>query len=233
MEWQMHLQMNTGLFLRNPESTETGKKIIRTGAKLISEIGFEAFTFKKLGEAIHSTESTIYRYFENKHKLLTYIVDIYWYWLDYQVVFHTQNITSPQEKLAVVIAILTRQQPDNHVPQNMIDKDQLQKIVITDSAKTYLTQQVTQHNKIQLFKPYKDLCARIGSIILALNPDYKFSKSLSSSMVEIAHLQEYFMLNLPSLTDFGQQKDLAQLQEFLTHLVFSSLKPEEVQIHHP
>lgn len=227
MEWQIYLKMNTGLFLRNPESTVTGKKIISTGVQLISEIGFEGFTFKKLAEAINSTEATVYRYFENKHKLLTYIVDWYWYWLDYQVVFHTNNIASAQEKLSIIIAILTSQQPANNAPENIIDRNHLHKIIITDSSKTYLTHLVSEHNKINFFKPYKDLCARIGNIILEVKPDYKFSKSLSSSMIELAHFQEYFMLNLPSLTDFGEEKDLKSLQEFLKSLVFSSLNRED------
>ncbi len=223
MEWQIYPKMNTHLFLRNPENTEIGKKIINIGAQLISENGIEFFTFKKLADAIGSTEATIYRYFENKHKLLTYIVDGYWYWLDYQVVFHTNNIASAQQKLEIIIAILTSQQPQT-ANQHFINKAHLQKIIITDSSKTYLTHQVTEHNKNQLFKPYKDLCARISQIILGLKPDYKFSKSLSSSLIEIAHFQEFFMINLPSLTDFGNDKDLKNLQYFLHSLVFGSLK---------
>ncbi|TAH02350.1 MAG: TetR/AcrR family transcriptional regulator [Sphingobacteriales bacterium] len=224
MEWQIYPKMNTHLYLRNPENTEIGKKIINVGVKLISENGFEIFTFKKLADAIGSTEATIYRYFENKHKLLTYIVDWYWYWLDYQVVFHTNNIESPQQKLEIITAILTSQQPQNTDEQQFINNVHLQKIIITDSTKTYLNHQVTELNKIHLFKPYKDLCARIGNIILELKPDYKFSKSLSSSIIEIAHFQEFFMLNLPSLTDFGKTKDLKSLQEFLNSLIFNSLK---------
>ncbi len=224
MEWQIYPKMNTHLFLRNPENTEIGKKIIGTGAQLISQNGFEFFTFKKLAEAIGSTEATVYRYFENKHKLLTYIVDWYWYWLDYQVVFHTNNIEYPQQKLEIITAILTSQHPHSSDAQHFIDTIYLQKIIITDSSKTYLTHQVTEHNKKQLFKPYKDLCARISNIILELKPDYKFSKSLSSSIVEIAHFQEFFMLNLPSLTDFGDTKDLKSLHQFLNSLIFSSLK---------
>lgn len=224
MEWQMYPKMNTHLFLRNPENTEIGKKTITIGAQLISDSGFEFFTFKKLAEAIGSTEATIYRYFENKHKLLIYIVDWYWYWLDYQVVFHTNNIAQPQQKLEIIIAILTSQHQQNTADQHFINKKHLQKIIITDSSKTYLTHQVTEHNKNQLFKPYKDLCARISKIVLELKPDYKFSKSLSSSIIEVAHFQEFFMLNLPSLTDFGSEKDLKSLQEFLRTLVLGSLK---------
>ncbi|MGZ5010791.1 MAG: TetR/AcrR family transcriptional regulator, partial [Methylobacter sp.] len=65
--------MNDKLFLRDPEQSELGKKIILHSIQLIHKNGFEAFTFKKLAEAIGTTEAGIYRYFENKHRLLIYI----------------------------------------------------------------------------------------------------------------------------------------------------------------
>ena len=37
------------------------------------------------------------------------------------------------------------------------------------------------------------------------------------------HLQNFFMNNLPSLTDFGQNKDEAEIVKFLENLVFSSI----------
>ena len=60
--------MNEKLFVRNPEQTELGRKIIEFSIKLIYENGFEAFTFKKLAEVIGSTEAGIYRYFEKQLK---------------------------------------------------------------------------------------------------------------------------------------------------------------------
>ena len=73
MEYQFKIKMNEGLYLRNPEDTELGRKILKHSVELIYRLGFEAFNFKKLAEDIGSTEAGIYRYFENKHKLLIYI----------------------------------------------------------------------------------------------------------------------------------------------------------------
>jgi hypothetical protein len=39
----------------------------------------------------------------------------------------------------------------------------------------------------------------------------------------MAHLQTFFMHNLPSLTDFGNEKNEANIILFLESLVFSSL----------
>jgi len=74
-----------------------------------------------------------------------------------------------------------------------------------------------------LFKPYKDLCAVIGNMILECSPQYKYPKSLASTIIEMAHFQNFFMNNLPSLTDFGKNKDEGEIVRFLEDLVFSSL----------
>ena len=84
MEVQLQIKMNEKLFLRNPEQTELGKKIIRHSIQLIYKNGFELFNFKKLAEDIGTTEAGIYRYFENKHRLLIYITAWYWGWLQYR-----------------------------------------------------------------------------------------------------------------------------------------------------
>ena len=55
------------------------------------------------------------------------------------------------------------------------------------------------------------------------NPLYKYQKSLASTIIEMAHFQNFFMNNLPSLTDFGNNKDEAEIVRFLEGLVFTSL----------
>ena len=215
--------MNEKLFLRNPEQTELGKKIILHGIQLIHASGFESFTFKKLAEDIGTTEAGIYRYFENKHRLLIYITAWYWSWLEYRVVFSTTNIKDPEKKLKKVIQLLANTVEDD-IRTSYVNETILHQIIIAEGTKAYLTKHVTEDNKDQLFKPYKDLCAKIGDIILEYNPKYKYPKSLSSTIIEMAHFQNYFMHNLPSLTDFGKEKDEAKIVSFLENLVFCSLK---------
>lgn len=215
--------MNEKLFLRNPEQTELGKKIILHGIQLIHASGFESFTFKKLAEDIGTTEAGIYRYFENKHRLLIYITAWYWSWLEYRVVFITTNIKDPEKKLKKVIQLLATTVEDD-IKTSYVNETILHQIIIAEGSKAYLTKHVTEDNKDQLFKPYKDLCAKIGDIILEYNPKYKYPKSLSSTIIEMAHFQNYFMHNLPSLTDFGKDKNESSIVSFLENLVFSSLK---------
>lgn len=91
--------MNEKLFLRDPEQSVLGKKIVKHGLELINKIGFEEFTFKKLALIIDTTEASIYRYFENKHKLLVYLFAWYWSYLDQKLIFVVNNITDPELKL--------------------------------------------------------------------------------------------------------------------------------------
>jgi len=223
MKLHLHIKMNEALFLRDPESSELGKNILKHSIQLIYKTGFEAFTFKKLAEDIGTTEAGIYRYFENKHKLLVYLTSWYWGWLEFQIVFQTNNIKDPTIKLKKVIKLLASAVEDDE-KTSYINESLLHQIIITEGSKAYLTKQVGEDNKLQLFKPYKDLCAAIGNIISECSPKYKYPKSLASTIIEMAHFQNFFMNNLPSLTDFGKTKKEAEIISFLNDLVFSGLK---------
>ncbi len=221
----MQIKMNPKLYLRDPEQSPLGRNIIQHSIGMIHQIGFEDFTFRKLAAEIGTTEASIYRYFENKHKLLTYLISWLWTWMEYQLVYHTNNVRSPKEKILVVIRLLSFQLADQFTFSH-IDRNQLYQVAITESSKSYLTRHVMQDNKDQFFKPYKDLCARIAAIFHEYNAAYKYPRSLSSTLLEMAHYQFFFKKNLPSLTDFAKDKDDAGVVQFLQNLVFSSLKKE-------
>lgn len=223
MKMQLHIEMNEALFLRNPERSELGKKIIDFSIQLIHKNGFEAFTFKKLAEEIGTTEAGIYRYFENKHKLLIYLVAWYWSWLEFQIMFQTNNIKDPITRMKRVIKILATAVEDDE-KTNYVNENLLHQIIILEGSKVYLTRQVDDDNKHQFFKPYKDLCASIGAIILDCNPKYKYPKSLASTVIEMAHFQNFFMHHLPALTDFSKTKEESEIILFLDDLVFSGIK---------
>ena len=223
MKLQLQIKMNDALFLRDPESSELGKNILKHSIQLIHETGFEGFTFKKLAEHIGTTEAGIYRYFENKHKLLVYLSAWYWGWLEFQISFQTNNIKDPTVKLKRIIKLLASAVEDDE--QTLyINESLLHQIIISEGSKAYLTKQVEEDNKQHFFKPYKDLCAVVGTIISECNPKYKYPKSLASTIIEMAHFQNFFMNNLPSLTDFSKRKQETEIIAFLNDLVFSSLK---------
>jgi Bacterial regulatory proteins, tetR family len=225
MKLQLHIKMNEALFLRDPENTELGKKIIRHSIQLIHKSGFESFTFKKLAEDIGTTEAGIYRYFENKHRLLIYITAWYWSWLEYQISFQTNNLKDPIVRLKKVVKLLATTVEDDE-STSYVNESLLHQIIISEGSKVYLTNHVGEDNKHHFFKPYKDLCAVVGNIIIECNAKYKYPKSLASTIIEMAHFQNFFMNNLPSLTDFGKDKNELKVISFLTDLVFSALRKD-------
>ena len=223
MKLAIQIQMNPSLYLRDPEQSELGKNIIKYTIQFIHKNGFEAFTFKKLADAIGTTEAGVYRYFENKHKLLVYIISWYWGWLQIQLNFETNNIQDPFVKLKKVIRLLSTNVEDD-ITTGHVDESLLHQILISEGSKAYLTNHVGKDTKQQFFKPYKDLCNSISTIILECNPKYKYPHSLASTIIEMAHLQNFFMNHLPSLTDFSKSKDETEIIKFLEDLVFNSVR---------
>jgi AcrR family transcriptional regulator len=185
-------------------------------------LGLESFTFRKLAERIGTTEATIYRYFDSKHMLLVYLISWYWNWLEYRLVFATSNIYEPEERLRIAIRLLSGKIEDD-MEFAHISEVVLQRIVVAESAKAYLTKEVDADNKEGFFLSYKRLCKRISAIIQEINPKYKYPDSLVSTVAESSHYQLFFAQHLPSLTNIGNGKN-SQLQEFLTDLVFKAIE---------
>ena len=72
---QINIAIDSNLYFKDPESSNLGRRIVEHGIVMIHELGYESFTFKKLGIRIHSNESSIYRYFESKHAFLIYLLN--------------------------------------------------------------------------------------------------------------------------------------------------------------
>ena len=222
MEFQIRFAVNEKLFIRDPEGTETGKQIVKSSIDLIYELGFEQFTFKKLASEIGSTEATIYRYFENKHRVLLYIMNWYWSYMEFLVDFKLQNVADKKTRLKLVVDLLTHELPESSGKLDY-NKKFLNQIVIAESSKAYLVKDVNEINKNAAFKPYKDLCAKISEVIKTYNPKYKFPKSLSATLIETSHQQQYFSMHLPRLTDSTTSNRTTFTAAFLEDLLFKTL----------
>jgi AcrR family transcriptional regulator len=222
MQFQLSFNVNEQIYLRNPESTELGKDIIKHAIELINLIGFETFTFKKLAQEMGTTEASIYRYFENKHRLLLYILNWYWSYMEFLVMLKLQNVSDCKQKLITIIELLT---DEKHYTTGGHDYNiqNLHHIVIAEGSKAYLVKEVDEINKTQVFKPFKDLSGIIADIIIAYKKDYKYPYSLSSTIIETAHDQIYFAAHLPRLTDVKQTKSKNFVQEYLLDTVFRIL----------
>jgi AcrR family transcriptional regulator len=214
------ISVNDKLYVKNPETSDLGKKIIEQSILLIDEIGFENFTFKKLGEKINSNESSIYRYFESKHKLMLYLSSWYWGWMEYKLVFATNNLANPMEKLKKAIAIVTEKVEDDSNTLH-INESILNKIIIQEFTKILLTKEVDEENKEGFFIVYKRIINRIIEFISEVNPNYTFAKSLASSVVEGALHQHFLKEHLKTITNCDETNSVT---DFYIDLVAKTLK---------
>lgn len=218
----LKITVNEKIFVKDPESSELGKRIIRNSIELISEIGFEKFTFKKLGTRIGSNESSIYRYFENKHKLLIYLSSWYWGWLEYQLVLTTNSIDNPEVRLDKALEILTRPVETDQAFSH-VNEVALHDILINEYSKSYLTKEVDEENKEGYFEIYKRMVLRLGSMIADVNPSYPFPLSLSSTVLEGCMHQYFLKDHFPSITNCTNP---GSPTDYFKSLVFSTLIPD-------
>lgn len=214
------IQVNPKTYVKDPETSILGKKIIKFSIILIDEIGFEEFTFKKLGEKIGSNESSIYRYFENKHKLLVYLSSWYWAWMEYRLVFSTANIENKLEKLKKAISIVTETIQDDSATEH-INEAILNKIIIEEFTKTLQNKHIDEENKEGFFLIYKQVNYRIQKMIEDVNPNYPFAKSLVSSIIEGSLHQHFLKNHLKTITNCDTE---ISPTSFYTHLIENLLK---------
>jgi len=219
------LTINEKYYLRDPQHTDLGVKIINQSIKMIDELGFEQFTFKKLAKEINSTEASVYRYFENKHKLLMYLIAWYWKWLEYLIDYRTNNIENTERKLSIALRTISEEVTFDPTFAN-VDEAALHRIVVSESNKTYLTKHVDEDNKEGLFRGYKDLCRFIANIVREYNPDYPYPHALISTALEASHQQEFFAQHLPSLTEVKRDDSAMndKIFKYLQHLVMSAIR---------
>jgi len=233
MPISIQFKLNDNLYLRDPQGTKLGKRIIQHGILLIDEIGFEDFTFKKLATRIQSTEASIYRYFENKHKLLVYLLCWYWEWMKFRIDYNTTNIRDPRLKLKMAISTIVDTAKRN-ASIDFVDEDVLHRIVVAEGTKTYHTKRVDQENKKGFWLTYKSLNRMIADIILEIKSDYKYPRALASTLLEMANNHIYFAEHLPSMTDINlEEGNFEPVERLLENFAFSILDCELPGGDHP
>lgn len=217
------IKLSDELFLRDPQQTKLGHKIIEHGIVLIDSHGFESFTFKKLAEQIGSTEASIYRYFVNKHYLFVYLVSWYWEWMRFRIEMQTMNIQDARERMKIAIqALVCGGQAES--ASEYVNLKILHRIVISESTKAYHVKEVDKENQAGFFFSYKELSRQLAEMIKAIQPEFPYPISLASNLLEMVTHHFYFALHLPSLTEVKvEDGDVKQLVELLHFFVFGAL----------
>lgn len=200
------LSLPSCTYLRDPQETKLGVSIIQNSIELMEEIGFEAFTFKKLAVKMESTETSIYRYFESKNQLLLFLYAWYWAWVNYRVETTTQYLNDVESKLKAAIKILISHTEEDEKFQ-FINEIKLRQIIENEGIKSILTKRIEEINKAGAFENYKKLVGTLVQWLLVIRPDYPHPNMLITTIIEGAHIQHFFAEHLTSLTNNGKEKD--------------------------
>jgi AcrR family transcriptional regulator len=212
------------LYLRDPQKSAVGQAIIRQSVVLIDRHGFDKLTFRKIAEEIESTEATVYRYFENKFRLLQYLIVWHWTSVNFQIDFHLNNVAAPQEQLKICLQVLAGTRKPFNV--TLIDQQALNRVVIAESDKFYLSKTIDRDYEEGLLDPFNQTCQRIAALVKQINPKYPFPHSLVSTAITAARHQIYFSKHLPQLCDIKNDDRTMndKLYKFLEGFVLTTIR---------
>lgn len=214
------LKQPEGTYLKDPQGSDLGIKIIKESIELMEEIGIEDFTFKKLSVRIESTEASVYRYFESKHQLLLYLYSWYWGWKMVEIDRATHFISTDFDKLITAMNLLI-QQENKAAFAFSFSYEKLRNLIEKEGIKSFLTKKVDDENQIGAFDNYKKLVALLSSWVVATKKDFQFPNMLITTIIEGAHLQHFFGNHLKRLTNHSDTND--NVAEFYKQLVQSLL----------
>jgi AcrR family transcriptional regulator len=216
---QVNVQVTEPVYLKDPLATDLGRRIIEHSVRLIDSLGLEAFTFGKLAAELGTAESSIYRYFENKHRLLIYLIGWYWSWREYKLVFDTANIADGNDRLVRAVRSITA--PVNERGNfTYLDLRALYRIAVSESAKAYMTKGVDAEHREGCFGSFKRICDRLKEHIINVRPDHPFPAMLASNVVDGSMVQRFFAEHLPSLTE---RHAGSRLPDLFVELVLSTV----------
>ena len=189
------------LFVKDPLSSVLGQKLLKESARMLGEDGFDAFTLKKLAQNLQTTESSVYRYFDNKHRLLVYQINLYWGWLNQQVDLKCcQAGLSGKEALEKAFEIMCF--PEAHSwPSDGVSFECMHKILTHQSVKAYFSEHVDHENQDGAHRALKSLVKLMSEWLYEEAPDFEFPKSLISTLLASVMIQPFYAEHLPSLTE--------------------------------
>ena len=200
---QINVAVHDSCFIKDPLETALGQRIIRHSIELFHEVGYEQFNFKKLSERIGSPEASVYRYFENKYRLLTYLVSWYWDFMHYMILLDTRNIDDPKRRIRLAFRTLVTTLHEQEVP-DYINQEKLHLIVVNNATKVYHSHKVDELKEKGFYQNYQKLVNTISNMILAIDPNFKYPKAIATNLLELALSNEYNLEHFPELTDEDQ-----------------------------
>ena len=132
----------------------------------------------------------------------------------------THSITEPAEKLKKAIHIVTRTTQKDSLFTH-INEVVLNRIMINENSKSFLTKEVDKENQDGFFTVYKRMVTRLKEMIQAVDEAYEFPTSLAGTILEGGLHQHFLKDHFKSITDCNNHEDPSS---FFTHLTFTLLK---------
>ena len=131
------------------------------------------------------------------------------------------NKTNQVDKLNTIVEIICHQ--DNQKFDCNYDINLLNQIAIQESNKSYLIKDVDKKNESEVYLSFKELCNIIAEVILENKPDYIYAHSLSTTILETALQQNFFIHHLPRLTDIKLNQNENYIQDFIKNILSACL----------
>lgn len=216
----LRIDVNPGLYKKDPLSSTVGQKILETTPRLVLHHGIDRFTFKKLAAEIQVTEGAVYRYFENKQRLLLYLISWYWRWLEHCLVMELNNITCCDEKIDIGLMRVIEGPPIKE--SNFINLHTLRDLIIEESVKAYFGKEVYKEEKEPFYSGFSSFANRFSESIKGKNPHYPHPKILSVMVIEAIIQQQYYKRHLPELTDLPG--DVSSEIRFFKNLILKTIE---------
>lgn len=216
----LRMDVNSGLYKKDPLSSKVGRKILNATPELVLQLGIDQFTFKKLAVEINITEGAVYRYFENKHRLLLYLLSWYWKWLEHCLVLELTNMTDNDAKLNKCLTRVIEGPPFKE--SDFFNLHTLRDVIIEESVKAYFGKEVYKQEKKPFYSGFLDFVTRFAETVKENNPGYPHPKILSVMIIESIIQQQYYERHLPELTDLSG--DLKTQTSFFKNVIIKTIQ---------
>jgi AcrR family transcriptional regulator len=197
--YKVELSLPACLFVRDPQSSELGKMLAYTAAKMIGETGIEAFTLLKLAKNTGCTEATVYRYFSGKQQLLYYLMNLYWGYVLFGIEFHIKGEKSDSKRLNRALDVLLDPNIDNFSAPGT--GQLLKAVAISEGIRIHLRPEVSEEIEQGKLKYYVELIDLFELLIHKAHPGYSYSRSLAGTLIDASLQQSFYQIHNTPLTD--------------------------------
>lgn len=218
---RIKIEVTPKLYIKNPQQTTLGKRILKESVDLMDKLGYDDFTFKKLAERLETAESSVYRYFENKNRLVLYFMAWYWEMQEYRLVFLTGEAHSSDEKFKIALELFFDTPKSKNFNADF-DSDKVWHIISSESFKACLVREQDPSVRSEIIKLYQRVITRYAEIIKEINMNVTNAELVASLIIEgVTDYNFYHLHHKKSLPAFANENEARQ---FFVSFYLNSIK---------